>query len=83
MNEAWGLTPKTCRLIYTAVIRPILAYTVSIWIRATLNETNGAELEVERVQVIALRIMNRAKGVCHLQGYGDWSLEPPPLPKAQ
>ena len=106
VGPTWGLTPKTCRWIYSAVIRPILSYSVSIWIRATLNKTNATKLE--RVQAMALRIMTgalpsipfraldhitntltiinylrgeAAKGASRLQGYGDWSMEPPPSPK--
>ena len=106
VGPTWGLTPKTCRWIYTAVIRPILSYSVSIWIRTTLNKSNATKLE--RVQAMALRIMTgalpstpfraldhitntptiinylrgeAAKGASRLQGYGDWSMEPPPPPK--
>ena len=106
VGPTWGLTPKTCKWIYTAVVRPILSYSVSIWIRATHNKNNATKLE--RVQALALRIMTgalpstpfraldhitntpsiinylqgeAAKGACRLQGYGDWSLEPPPKAK--
>ena len=35
VGPTWGLTPKTCKWMYKTVIRPILSYCVSIWIRAT------------------------------------------------
>ena len=58
VGPTWGLTPKTCKWIYTAVIRPMLSYSVSIWIRAALNKSN--ETKLERVQAMALRIMTGA-----------------------
>ena len=36
----WGLTPKVCKWIYTAIICPILSYSVVVWIRGTLDKNN-------------------------------------------
>ena len=58
VGPTWGLTPRTCKWIYTAVIRPILSYCVSIWIKATTTKSNARKLE--RVQALALRIMSGA-----------------------
>ena len=58
VGPTWGLTPKVCKWIYTAVIRPILSYCVSIWIRATHTKSNTKKLA--RVQALALRIMSGA-----------------------
>ena len=58
VGPTWGLTPKTCKWMYKTVIRPILSYCVSIWIRATQYKTNATKFE--RVQALALRIMTGA-----------------------
>ncbi|MCP4458360.1 MAG: reverse transcriptase-like protein [Cytophagales bacterium] len=58
VGPTWGLTPKTCKWLYTTVIRPILTYCVSIWIRATHTKHNAKK--IERVQALALRIMSGA-----------------------
>ena len=58
VGPTWGLTPKTCKWIYTAVVRPILTYCVSVWIRATHTQHNAKK--IERVQALALRIMSGA-----------------------
>jgi len=58
VGPTWGLTPKTCKWLYTTVIRPMLTYCASIWIRATLTKHNAKKLE--RVQALALRIMTGA-----------------------
>ena len=58
VGPTWGLSPKTCRWMYTAVIRPILSYSACIWIRATHTKANMKKLE--RVQALALRIMTGA-----------------------
>ncbi|MCP4492161.1 MAG: hypothetical protein GY820_33365, partial [Gammaproteobacteria bacterium] len=58
VGPTWGLTPKTCKWLYSIVIRPILTYCVSIWIRATHTQHNAKK--IERVQALALRIMSGA-----------------------
>ena len=52
------MSPKTCKWMYTAVIRPILSYCCSIWIRATQTDTNARKFK--RVQALALRMMSGA-----------------------
>ena len=58
VGPTWGLSPRTCKWMYTAVIRPILSYSACIWIRTTNTKTNIKKLE--RVQALALRIMTGA-----------------------
>ena len=58
VGPTWGLTPKTCNWIYKTVIRPILSYCCSIWIRGT--ETLHNTKKLKRVQALALRIMTGA-----------------------
>ena len=58
VGPTWGMSPKTCSWIYKAVIRPILTYCSSIWIRATYTNLNATKLR--RVQALALRIMTGA-----------------------
>ena len=58
VGPTWGLSPKVCRWIYTSVIRPILSYSVVVWIRALNNGNNTRKLE--RVQGMALRYMTGA-----------------------
>jgi hypothetical protein len=58
LGPTWGLNPKTCKWIYTAVIRPILSYCACVRFRATNTKTNATKLE--RVQALALRIMSGA-----------------------
>ena len=41
----WGLSPKVCHWIYTAIIRPTLPYCSMVWIRAVENKTNTKRLE--------------------------------------
>ena len=49
---------KTCKWIYKTVIRPILSYSATVWVRALDNKNNLKKLE--RVQALALRIMTGA-----------------------
>ena len=58
VGPTWGLTPKTCKWLYTAVVRPILSYCAVVWVR-TLNTQNNVK-KLERVQALALRIMSGA-----------------------
>ena len=58
VGPTWGLNPKTCNWMYNTIIRPILNYCCSIWIRATNTDINSKKLK--RVQALALRIMTGA-----------------------
>ena len=58
VGPTWGLSPKTCIWIYKAIVRPIITYCCSIWIRATHTNMNATKLR--RVQALALRIMTGA-----------------------
>ena len=40
-GPTWGLSPKVCHWIYTAIIRHTLAYCSIVWIRAVENKTTG------------------------------------------
>jgi hypothetical protein len=60
VGSTWGLNPKTCKWIYTAVIRPILSYCACVWIRATNTKTTATKLERVQALAVALRIMSRA-----------------------
>ena len=55
VGPMWGLSPKTCKWIYKTVIRPILPYSATVWVRALGNKNNLKKLE--RVQALALRNM--------------------------
>ena len=52
------MSPKTCKWMYTTVIKLILSYCCSIWIRAAQIDTNARKLK--RVQALALRMMSGA-----------------------
>ena len=52
VGPTWGLTPQTCRWIYTAVIRPIMTYGISIWINGL--KTQESQNELRKVQRRAL-----------------------------
>ena len=58
VGPTWGLTPKTCRWMYQAVIRPIITYCATVWIRALATDHNRKKLR--SVQALALRIMSGA-----------------------
>ena len=58
VGPMWGLSPKACKWIYKTVIRPILSYSATVWVRALDNKNNLKKLE--RVQALALRIMTGA-----------------------
>ena len=58
VGPMWGLSPKTCKWIYTTEVRPILSYSATVWVRTLDNKNNLKKLE--RVQALALRIMTGA-----------------------
>ena len=58
VGPMWGLSPKTCKWIYKTVIRPILSYSATVWVRALDNKNKLKKLE--RVQALALKIMTGA-----------------------
>ena len=58
VGPTWGMTPKTCKWIYTAVVRPTLTYACVVWVNALKTQTNL--LRFERVQRLALNIMSGA-----------------------
>ena len=37
VGPMWGLSPKTCKWIYTTVVRPILSYSATVWVRTQDN----------------------------------------------
>ena len=55
IGPTWGLSPKVCHWIDTAIIIPTLVYCSMVWIRAVENITNTKRLE--RVQGMALKYM--------------------------
>ena len=52
VGPTWGLSPQTCRWMYTAVIRPQLTYAVAVWVGALEKEVN--RLLLRKVQRVAL-----------------------------
>ena len=40
IGSSWGLTTETCKWIYTAIIRPILSYGVTVWINGVKPNTD-------------------------------------------
>ena len=58
VGPTWGMEPSTCKWLYYTVIRPILSYCSSIWVRALNNQTNATKLR--RVQALGLRITSGA-----------------------
>ena len=58
IGPTWGLSPKVCKWIYTAIVRPVLNYAVVIWIKGTLNKNNIKKLQ--RIQGLALKCMTGA-----------------------
>ena len=58
VGPMWGLSPKTCKWIYPTVVRPILSYSATVWVRTLDNKNNLKKLE--RVQALALRIITGA-----------------------
>ena len=72
----WGLSPKTCKWIYRTVVRPIMSYSATVWVRALDNEHNLKKLE--RVQALALRIIT---GGISKHSTHDWTVETAPSVK--
>ena len=55
IGKTWGLKPRQAMWIYTAIIRPILAYAAVIWINATNSQTLVAMLQkVQRLACISI-----------------------------
>ena len=91
IGPTWGLSPKVCHWIYTAIIRPTLAYCSIVWIRAVENKNNTKRLP--STPNTALNYLTgtphitdylkgeAAKGAVRLMGQGDWTLETAPSGK--
>lgn len=58
VGPTWGMTPKTCRWIYTSVVRPVLSYASVVWVNALNTQINTKQ--IEKVQRLALNIMTGA-----------------------
>ena len=58
VGPTWGMTPKTCRWIYTTVVRPVLSYAAVVWVNELNTQLNTNLLE--RAQRLALNIMTGA-----------------------
>ncbi|CAL4095421.1 unnamed protein product [Meganyctiphanes norvegica] len=55
IGKSWGLKPRQALWIFTAIIRPILAYAAVIWINATNSHTLVAMLQkVQRLACITI-----------------------------
>ena len=55
IGKSWGLNPRQALWIYTAIIRPILAYAAVVWINATNSSTLVAMLQkVQRLACITI-----------------------------
>ncbi len=55
VGKTWGLKPKCMAWLYTAVIRPILAYGVTIWVPALRKESIKKKLnKVQRLACLAI-----------------------------
>ena len=55
IGKSWGLKPRQALWIYTAIIRPILAYAAVVWINATNSSTLVAVLQkVQRLACITI-----------------------------
>ena len=52
LGKTWGLSPIICAWIYTAIIRPKLAYAALVWLPAV--EKIQTLKDVEKVQILAL-----------------------------
>jgi ribonuclease HI len=55
IGKSWGLKPRQALWIYTAIVRPILAYAAVVWINATNSSTLVAMLrKVQRLACITI-----------------------------
>ena len=53
LGPTWGFTPATMKWIYTAIVRPMLAYGAAIWINGLHNQSNMKALNsVQRLSHI-------------------------------
>ena len=53
LGPTWGFTPATMKWIYTAIVRPMLAYGAPIWINGLNNQSNQKALNsVQRLSHI-------------------------------
>jgi ribonuclease HI len=44
VSKSWGLSPKICRWIYEAVVRPAVEYAALVWLTASESKTKMARL---------------------------------------
>ena len=58
IRTSWGLSPKICKWIYTAVVRPILTYACTVWVKALDTQRNCKLLE--KVHRLALNTISGA-----------------------
>lgn len=55
IGNTWGITPKSILWIYTAIVRPTLAYGAFLWWRYTLTENGKKKLaHLQRVACLAI-----------------------------
>lgn len=55
ISNTWGLSPKSIMWIYTAIVRPTLAYGAFLWWRYTLTESGRRKLKhLQRVACLAI-----------------------------
>jgi ribonuclease HI len=51
ISKSWGLNPKICRWLYTAVVRPVMSYAAMIWIEGIKGGPNSKNRKrLEKVQ---------------------------------
>ena len=58
VGPTWGLTPSASLWIYTRVIRPMLVYSVVVWVNALNKKHNLTKLQ--RLQALAIRMASGA-----------------------
>ena len=55
IGKRFGLKPKYFRWIYISLVRPILTYASTVWVKATLIESNYKKLElVQRLGCLSI-----------------------------